>query len=143
MPENPNRGFSFEDFLKEEGILEAADAVAVKRVLAFFESKNKVRVQSVKSGEGYTAIVRFTDGSCRAINLAPYLRGPIFEPIRDDPALFRAMQVEEGTIVWPNGADIDPDVLYYGLSPAWKLPDKDDGELEDPSIDRFPGSQSY
>ena len=85
-----------------------------------------VRVKSVELGEGYTAMVHFTDGSCREINLAPYLRGPIFEPILNNSALFRAMQVEEGTIAWPNGADIDPDVLYYGLSPAWALPDEDD-----------------
>jgi hypothetical protein len=85
-----------------------------------------VRVQSVEPGEGYTATIRFTDGSCRKVNLASYLRGPIFEPIRNDPALFRAMQVDEGTIAWPNGADIDPDVLYYGLSPAWDMPDEDD-----------------
>ncbi len=85
-----------------------------------------VRVQSVEPDEGYTATVHFTDGSCREINLAPYLRGPIFEPILNDPALFRAMQVEGGTIAWPNGADIDPDVLYYGLSPAWELLDEND-----------------
>ncbi len=35
MSENPNRGSSFEDFLKEEGILETATATAVKKVLAW------------------------------------------------------------------------------------------------------------
>lgn len=78
-----------------------------------------VRVQSVEPREGFKVAIRFTDGSSREVNLAPYLRGPIFEPIRNDPVLFGSMQVEEGTIAWPNGADIDPDVLYYGLSPAW------------------------
>lgn len=78
-----------------------------------------VRVQYVEPREGYTVDVHFTDGSQREINLAPYLQGPIFEPIRKDPSLFRSMQVEEGTIVWPNGADIDPDVLFYCLTPAW------------------------
>ena len=31
MAENPNRGSSFEDFLKEEGILEASISTAVKK----------------------------------------------------------------------------------------------------------------
>jgi hypothetical protein len=35
----------------------------------------------------------------------------VFRSVRVDPEL--------GTIVWPNGADIDPDVLYRGLKPAW------------------------
>jgi Protein of unknown function (DUF2442) len=78
-----------------------------------------VRVQSVEPREGFTVNILFTDGSQREINLSPYLRGSIFEPIRIDPAMFGSMQVEEGTIAWPNGADIDPDVLYYGLTPAW------------------------
>jgi hypothetical protein len=78
-----------------------------------------IRVQSVEPGEKRTARVRFADGSCKMIDLTPYLHGPIFEPIRNDPTLFRAMAVEEGTITWPNGADIDPNVLYHGLKPAW------------------------
>jgi hypothetical protein len=55
------------------------------------------------------------------MDLKPYLHGPIFEPIRQDLRVFRAMKVDphSGTIVWDNGADIDPDVLYKGLTPAW------------------------
>jgi hypothetical protein len=33
--------------------------------------------------------------------------------------VFGAVKVEGGTIAWENGADIDPDVLYYDLKPAW------------------------
>ena len=80
-----------------------------------------VRVQSVYPQEGFVVKIHFTDGSQREINLEPYLRGPVFEPLRNDPSLFRSMQIEEGTIAWPNGADIDPDVLYYGLTPSWAV----------------------
>lgn len=53
------------------------------------------------------------------MDLKPFLHGPIFEPIRNDPAMFRDVRIEGGTVAWANGADIDPDVLYYGLTPAW------------------------
>jgi hypothetical protein len=64
-------------------------------------------------------LVTFDNGTQREIDLEPYLRGPVFEPMRNVPAKFRAMKIEGGTIVWDNGADIDPDVLYYNLKPAW------------------------
>lgn len=80
-----------------------------------------VRIESVKPEEGFIVNMRFTDGSQRKINLESYLHGPIFEAICNDPILFRAMTVEEGTITWPNGADIDPDVLYHELTPAWAI----------------------
>jgi len=50
-----------------------------------------------------------------------YLRGPIFEPVRRDRALFEEVSVDRelGVVVWPNGADIDPDVLYGAAEPAW------------------------
>ncbi len=78
-----------------------------------------VRVRAVEPLEGYTVRLTFEDGTQREVNLEPYLHGPIFEFIRNDPAVFRAMTIEGGTIAWENGADIDPDVLYYQLTPAW------------------------
>ncbi len=46
MPENPNRGSPFEDFLKEEGILDASNAAAVKRVLAW-QIEQAMRTQHI------------------------------------------------------------------------------------------------
>lgn len=82
-----------------------------------------IRVQTIEPKEKFTVLVQFTDGSQKQIDLEPYLHGPIFEPIRNNISEFHAMFVDEGTITWPNGADIDPDVLYYGLTPAWAISD--------------------
>jgi hypothetical protein len=79
-----------------------------------------VRVLSVEPLNGFMVRITFEDGTRRDMNLEPFFHGPIFEPIRRNPATFRAMRVEAGTIVWPNGAGRDPDVLNYGLRPAWK-----------------------
>jgi hypothetical protein len=81
-----------------------------------------IRISAVEPLENYTVRLTFTDGSVRDVDLAPYLRGPIFEPLRRNPELFRQVRVdpELGTIIWDNGADICPDVLYFGRTPeAW------------------------
>lgn len=85
-----------------------------------------VRIQKVKPLEGFVVTLEFTDGTCREIDLEPYLRGAIFESLRKDPEAFRAVTVDKrmGTIVWENGADIDPDVLYHNLKPAWAEEDE-------------------
>jgi len=86
-----------------------------------------VRIQSVKALKGFRVQLKFTDGTRKTVNLEPYLHGPIFEPIRNDPRIFASVKVDEraGTIAWDNGADIDPDVLYYGLKPAWMEMEQD------------------
>jgi hypothetical protein len=81
--------------------------------------KKLVRVSAITPLEDYKCRVQFEDGIQKIIDLEPYLRGPIFKPILDDIKVFRSMQIVEGTIGWENGADIDPDVLYYNLKPAW------------------------
>jgi hypothetical protein len=78
-----------------------------------------VRVKSVEPLEGFCVRLTFTEGSVKEVNLNPYLRGAIFQPLRENPELFRRVRVDEelGTIVWDNGADICPDVLYHGRAP--------------------------
>jgi len=80
-----------------------------------------VRIQSVEPLSGFRVRLGFTNGTSREVDLEQYLHGPVFEPIRNDLNFFRRVSVDQraGTIVWPNGADIDPDVLYLGLKPAW------------------------
>ncbi len=80
-----------------------------------------VRIKSVEPLYDFVVKVSFTDETEREINLEPFLRGKVFESLRNNQQEFRAVRVDEqmGTIVWENGADIDPDVLYHELKPAW------------------------
>lgn len=74
-----------------------------------------------RSSHDFNVRLDFTDGTSKEIDLEPYLHGQVFESLRNDPAAFGTVHVDEGsgTVVWDSGADIDPDVLYYGLTPAW------------------------
>lgn len=86
-----------------------------------------VRVESARPAEGLQVHVRFTDGTECLLDLDGLLRGPIFEHLRTDRAQFEAVRVdpELGTLVWPNGADLCPDVLYMhatGKSPEDLFP---------------------
>ena len=78
-----------------------------------------VRVRSVEPLEKFRVRITFQNEVQKEIDLERFLRGEIFEPIRKDPKIFRSVKVIGGTIGWDNGADIDPDVLYYDLRPAW------------------------
>lgn len=57
--------------------------------------------------------LEFDDRTCKTVDLAPLLDGPIFEPLRD-PGYFARAVVDPvcGTVVWPNGADFAPEALY-------------------------------
>lgn len=78
-----------------------------------------VRVKAAEPLEDFRVRLTFEDGTEKEVDLEPYLCGPVFEPIRQDRDRFRAVNVDGGTTAWDNGADLDPDVLYYGLTPAW------------------------
>lgn len=56
----------------------------------------------------------FEDGTAGEVDLSEiWCNGPVFEPLAD-PAYFARVTVdpELGTVTWPNGADLAPEVLY-------------------------------
>ena len=87
-----------------------------------------VRVQSVVPLKDHKVIITFENSTQKEVDLDPYLHGPIFETIRSDEKAFRSMKVEDGTIAWENGADIDPDADPQEVSKALRaaLSDRND-----------------
>jgi len=61
----------------------------------------------------YTLHVWFDDGTDRQINFQPILIGKIYGPLKD-PKIFDQVSIdpEVHTLVWPNGADFDPETLH-------------------------------
>jgi len=75
-------------------------------------------VTAVRPLDGYQLHLRFEDGAEGVVDLATRIsfRG-VFAPLKD-PEYFRQVRVdpELGTVTWPNGADLDPDVLYAAVT---------------------------
>ena len=76
-----------------------------------------LRIRDVEALEGFRLRLTLTDGSVVERDVSKVLTGPVFVPLRQDPALFRRVRVENETATWPNGADICPDVLIWGGPP--------------------------
>jgi hypothetical protein len=64
--------------------------------------------------EGYKVEVSFNDGKTGIADLSAALKGSVFEPLRDLSA-FSQLRVDEEleTVVWPNGADLAPEYIYF------------------------------
>jgi hypothetical protein len=71
------------------------------------------RVRSFEVLPPYGLHVRFDDGAEQTIDLEPVLRGKLYGPLRDS-SLFSKVKIdpEVETLVWPNGADFDPETLH-------------------------------
>lgn len=61
----------------------------------------------------FTLAVEFDDVTRQVVDLRPVLAGQIFGPLRD-PEFFARVRLdpESRTLVWPNGADLDPAILH-------------------------------
>ncbi len=76
-----------------------------------------VRISTVEALAPFRLRLTLTDGRTIERDIESLLVGPVFEPIRNDATVFQAATVEGGTVVWPNGADLCPDVLIWGGPP--------------------------
>lgn len=73
------------------------------------------RIVHVRHIKDYILELTFTDGTTGQLDFARRIvgRGGVFIPLQDID-FFKQVQVdpEAKTLVWPNGVDLDPDVLY-------------------------------
>ncbi len=76
-----------------------------------------VRIIKAEALPGLKLRLVLDDGRVIEREVGKLMRGPVFEPIRDDPTEFARVKAEYGTVVWPNGADLDPDVLIWNGPP--------------------------
>lgn len=70
-------------------------------------------IMEARYAKGHVIWLRFADGTEGEIDLAPELKVPVFEPLRD-PLYFRGFTIHPAfhTLVWPNGADFAPEFLH-------------------------------
>ncbi len=70
-------------------------------------------VRTVRYLDDYRVEVGFDNGVFKIVDLASYLQGEVFEPLKDKTYFATvAVHPEIETIVWENGADFSPDFLY-------------------------------
>ena len=61
----------------------------------------------------------FSDGLVRELDFDGVLEGEVFEPLTDRTVFAQvAVDTVAGTIAWPMGVDLDPDVLRGDREPA-------------------------
>ncbi|PVE44169.1 DUF2442 domain-containing protein [Limnohabitans planktonicus] len=74
-----------------------------------------IDVVGVRHVQGHQLELKFADGLCAEVDMDKVIKrySGVFLPLKDD-AYFAQVRVdpELGTITWPNGADVCPDVLY-------------------------------
>ena len=67
-----------------------------------------------------TLIVEFDDGSSQTIDFSPALQGRLYGALKEE-RMFKRVRIdpEVHTLVWPNGADFDPETLHDWDRTTW------------------------
>jgi hypothetical protein len=102
-------------------------------------------IYDVKVVGDHSLRLTFEDHSVKTVDLSGFWYGELFKPLRD-PAFFRQVKLNEEChiIEWPNGADFDPETLYYwdryrddmlAMAEEWRLAESNGiSSTKEPSI---------
>jgi hypothetical protein len=75
-------------------------------------------IVEVRPLDGHRLFLSFEDGAEGTVDLTQHVRfDGVFASLRDRENFLQVrVDPELGTIVWPNGADLDADVLYAAIT---------------------------
>ena len=77
------------------------------------------RITEVEHLGAHRLRLTFTDGLVRELDFDGALSGAVFAELADEAFFARVgVDAQTGTICWPNGVDLDPDVLHGDFEPA-------------------------
>jgi hypothetical protein len=77
------------------------------------------RIKTARALPGFRLRLKLTDGRVIERAVRRWMTGPVFAEVRDNPEVFACVRVEHGTVSWPNGADLCPDlVIWEGPPPG-------------------------
>tara|TARA_R110001583_G_scaffold191541_1_gene356814 strand:+ start:1252 stop:1803 length:552 start_codon:yes stop_codon:yes gene_type:complete len=96
-------------------------------------SKPLLEVIAVEPLPGFVLRLTFENGEVRRFSMAKLLarNGTVFTPLRR-VTMFRKVFIVNGTICWPGGADINPELLYEQSAPDFETSSA--GKDEDVSV---------
>ncbi|HUW64744.1 MAG TPA: DUF2442 domain-containing protein [Spirochaetia bacterium] len=75
------------------------------------------RVQKALPLNDHVILLEFDKSDYRIIDMKIFFSFPVFQTIATNRELFKQVFVSGRTIEWPDGATLDPDVLYHESIP--------------------------
>jgi len=68
-------------------------------------------IKKVKPLSNYKLELTFENKEKRIFDVKPYLDTGLFKALKNEN-IFKAVKISYDSIGWPNGADLDPEILY-------------------------------
>jgi hypothetical protein len=74
------------------------------------------RVSAVEYQSPYTLILTFKNREVKEFSFSNYINYPVYEKLKDE-SYCRKARVFNGTVIWDEFTDFDPDTLYLESKP--------------------------